>query len=118
MIILFLIVAIIGTLVIVKLNSPEYKGKTGEKLVAERLEIIDGYKHILNDIMLNDNGKSRQIDHIAITEYGVYIKHRRKARSRGIKLLLKSDKRYCTKCKFCAIRYRSKIYGLPLQVSF
>ena len=73
MIILFLIVAIIGTLVIVKLNSPEYKGKTGEKLVAERLEIIDGYKHILNDIMLNDNGKSRQIDHIAITEYGVYI---------------------------------------------
>ena len=73
MIILFLIVAILGTLVIVKLNSPEYKGKTGEKLVAERLEIIDGYKHILNDIMLNDNGKSRQIDHIAITEYGVYI---------------------------------------------
>ena len=73
MMVLFIIIVIVFILVIGKLNSPGYKGKTGEKLVAERLEIIDGYKHILNNIMLNDNGKSRQIDHIAITEYGVYI---------------------------------------------
>lgn len=51
----------------------EDKGKDGEKQVAERLSIITGHKHILNDIMLNDNGKTRQIDHIAITEYGVYV---------------------------------------------
>lgn len=70
---LFIVVAVVGAILIVKLNSPNYKGKSGEKLVANRLDIIDGHKYIMNDIMINDNGKSRQIDHIAITEYGVYV---------------------------------------------
>lgn len=70
---LFIVMIILFFFIIMKLNSPEYKGKNGEKLVAERLEIIDGYKYIFNNIMINDNGKSRQIDHIAITEYGVYV---------------------------------------------
>lgn len=71
---IFLIIFIIlSVLLILKLNTNDFKGKSGEKLVAERLDIIDGYKYILNNIMFNDNGKSRQIDHIAITEYGIYI---------------------------------------------
>ena len=50
-----------------------YKGKQGEKAIAILLENINGYKFIINNIMINDNGKSRQIDHIAITEYGVFV---------------------------------------------
>lgn len=55
------------------IESANFKGKSGEKMVAERLEILDGDKYIINNIMINDNGKSRQIDHIAITEYGVFV---------------------------------------------
>lgn len=54
------------------INDKE-KGKLGEKIVASELEKINGDKKILNDIMINDQGKSRQIDHIAITEYGVFV---------------------------------------------
>lgn len=70
---LFIFTAIIGIIFAVILNSPSYKGKSGEKIVAERLENIDGHKYIINNIMINDNGKSRQIDHISITEYGVFV---------------------------------------------
>ena len=71
---LFLItLLIVSGFLIHYLDLNSLKGKSGEKLVAERLEIIDGHKHILNNIMINDNGKSRQIDHIAITKYGIFV---------------------------------------------
>lgn len=70
--IIFLIV-IYTTIFLLQQYMPKYKGKVGEKIVAEDLEKIDGYKHIINNVMINDNGKSRQIDHIAITEYGVFV---------------------------------------------
>jgi len=71
--IFLLIIVFLLALALIKLNSPEFKGKSGEKLVAERLDIISGYKHIMNDVIFDDNGQSRQVDHIAITEYGVYV---------------------------------------------
>ena len=49
----YVIIVIIGLFIIIKVNSPEYKGKSGEKLVAERLNIINGYKYIFNNIILN-----------------------------------------------------------------
>lgn len=73
MLIILAIVITIILIIIVSLNPSYFKGKSGEKLVAERLDIIDGYKYIINNIMINENGKSRQIDHIAITEYGVFV---------------------------------------------
>lgn len=73
MLLFFIILIIISSFLIHYLDFNNLKGKSGEKLVAERLEIIDGHKHIINNIMINDNGKSRQIDHIAITKYGVFI---------------------------------------------
>ena len=62
----------------VKKNEPritkeEYKGREGEKETIIFLNQINGYKQVINNIMLNDTGKTRHIDHIAITERGVFV---------------------------------------------
>ena len=55
------------------INGDYSKGNIGERIVANILEQIPGNKRIINDIMLNDNGKSRQIDHIFISNKGVFV---------------------------------------------
>lgn len=73
-VLLFMIIIITALLLAILIsNSTTYKGKSGEKMVAERLDILDDPKYIMNNIMINENGKSRQIDHIAITKYGVFV---------------------------------------------
>ena len=68
-----IIAAIILVIVISYLNSPKNKGKNGEKIVAEVLSNINSNSKTINNISINDNGKSRQIDHIFISEYGVFV---------------------------------------------
>lgn len=72
---MFIYLVVLMTLVIIAviLKSPQYKGKCGEDIVKKILETMKGYHHIINNIMFNDNGKSRQIDHIAITRQGVFV---------------------------------------------
>ena len=50
-----------------------YKGEIGEVSVARKLGQLNEYKKIINDIYINDQGKSRQIDHIVITKHGVFV---------------------------------------------
>lgn len=70
---IYMIVFIILLVILAKLKSPQYKGKCGENIINQILQQMDGYKYVLNDIMINDNGKSRQIDHIFVSEYGVFV---------------------------------------------
>ena len=70
---MILMIIVFVLLVFLAKNSNTTKGKVGEKIVASILEEIQGYKKIINNIMINDNGKSRQIDHILINGKGVFI---------------------------------------------
>lgn len=70
---IYAIVFIILVVIVSKLNSPQYKGKYGENVISQALKEIEGYNYVVNNIMLNDNGKSRQIDHIFVSEYGVFV---------------------------------------------
>lgn len=54
-------------------NTAKYKGKSGEKIVANYLDAIQGEKRLIHNVILEENGKTRQIDHIAITEHGVFV---------------------------------------------
>jgi hypothetical protein len=48
------------------------KGKMGEHLVKKYLKMLgDNYK-IFNDIYLDDHGKSVQIDHVVISQFGIF----------------------------------------------
>lgn len=56
-------------------ESPENKGKEGEEVVKEAL--IQVFKNtkgfIFNDILVEYNGKITQIDHVVISEKGVFV---------------------------------------------
>lgn len=70
---IYSITFIILLVILIKLRSPQYKGKCGENIVNKILQQMDGDRYVLNNIMINDNGKSRQIDHIFVSEYGVFV---------------------------------------------
>lgn len=56
-------------------ESPEYKGKEGEEVVKEALvQVFSNTKgFIFNDILVEYNGKITQIDHVVISEKGVFV---------------------------------------------
>lgn len=71
---MLLFVVLIAIIIILAVyNSPNFKGRDGERIVAEKLENVEGKKYVINNIMINDNGKSRQIDHILISEHGIFV---------------------------------------------
>ncbi|MBP5307672.1 MAG: NERD domain-containing protein, partial [Clostridia bacterium] len=54
--------------------TAEEKGNYGESLVANELRsIADADFAMLNDIIVVTDGKSHQIDHVAINRYGVFV---------------------------------------------
>lgn len=57
------------------LSSPKTKGRIGENQVADILgDCKDGSQYVINDLLFIDNkGSSRQIDHIVINEYGIWV---------------------------------------------
>ena len=46
----------------------------GEKIVAKRLKRLPTDKYrVINDLLLQNNGYSSQIDHVVVSEYGVFV---------------------------------------------
>ena len=75
-IILLILVIILLTILIIKLcsNSPKSKGKEGERQVAKYLSNLPSKKYIvLNNILLQNNYHSTQIDHIVFSVYGIFV---------------------------------------------
>lgn len=57
------------------MKSPKIKGKIGETSLSLQLKRLDeeSYK-LINDIYLDKgNGKTTQIDHVVISEYGIFV---------------------------------------------
>ncbi len=53
---------------------PELKGKVGEELVANHLKGLPQEKyHVFNDVLLEIGNTSSQIDHIVVSEYGLFV---------------------------------------------
>lgn len=68
---LWVIIIIVLTYRILK---PKIKGFMGEKTVSAILSMLDKEKYMLiNDVMVEYNGKTSQIDHVVISNYGVFV---------------------------------------------
>lgn len=67
------ILAIVGLFVLAIVWAGS-KGKRGEKHVAVRLSHLpkEEYK-VINDLLLQSNGYSSQIDHVVISVYGIFV---------------------------------------------
>ena len=53
-------------------NSPEQKGKRGEKQVHKILSMLPPEYHVLDDVVLETSNGTTQIDHIIVSKYGVF----------------------------------------------
>jgi len=51
-----------------------FRGKTGELSVNVRLQLLpsDEYK-VINDLLIGNNGRTSQIDHVVVSEYGIFV---------------------------------------------
>jgi len=68
---LWLLLIVVGAL---DLFMPKIKGSFGEKSVALMLSSLDGTKYkVINNIMLQVGNKTTQIDHLVISNYGVFV---------------------------------------------
>lgn len=73
--IVFIIIAVFILLsIIAGRRASRSLGELGEKRVAKRLSKLpkDRYR-IINDLLLQDNKYSSQIDHVVISEYGIFV---------------------------------------------
>lgn len=73
----FIVVSIIAALIvigIVFIRTPQGRGIVGELVVRIILgKTKEGEKYVINNLMLVDNGKSSQIDHVLINQNGVFV---------------------------------------------
>lgn len=73
--ILIIAVVILGLALFIKLKLPVLIGRSGEKFVSRELHRLDTVHYkILNDLMLSSRGNSitTQIDHIVVSNYGIF----------------------------------------------
>ena len=76
LIIIFLVLFFALIILSIVLKTPTAKGKIGERKVSKRLNKLarkyGGY--VIDDVMIpGENGKTSQIDHIYISEYGIFV---------------------------------------------
>ncbi|WP_368293092.1 NERD domain-containing protein [Dehalobacter sp. TBBPA1] len=57
-----------------RLFRPKIKGMLGEKTISVILSRLDKNKYkVINDLMLNHSGKTSQIDHVIVSNFGVFV---------------------------------------------
>jgi len=57
-----------------RLFKPKIKGIIGEKTISVFLSRLDPTKYkVINDLMLRTDGKTSQIDHVVISNYGIFV---------------------------------------------
>lgn len=58
----------------ISIFKPKIKGFLGEKAVSVILSRLGSQKYrVFNDVMLNINGKTSQIDHLVVSNYGLFV---------------------------------------------
>lgn len=66
-------VAILAITLYLKFNQAKIKGKRGERKVASIIHSLPNDYYSFNDVYLDSNGTSVQIDHIVISQFGIFV---------------------------------------------
>ena len=71
----FIITPILFFIVLIYLafNRKKITGKLGEKIVGLNLKKLPDEYRIFNDVYIQENGFSTQIDHLVISPYGIFV---------------------------------------------
>lgn len=69
-----ILLLVISGLIVAGIFAPQIKGVIGEKTVSAILHFLDSSKYlVVNNIVLNTGGRTAQIDHIVISDFGVFV---------------------------------------------
>lgn len=68
-----LLLLIIGAIVFLRLNQANIRGRRGERRVSSRLFSLPSEYHVFNDVHIEVQGRSVQIDHIVASRYGIFV---------------------------------------------
>lgn len=69
-----LLISLIIIAVVLKKLTPRMHGIIGERTVTSFLSVLDPKKYlIINDLMIENDGKTSQIDHVVISNYGIFV---------------------------------------------
>ena len=69
-----IIIVIVLALLNVIFSSATFKGKRGEKIVEKYLKKLNEEEYkVINDLMVNTENGTSQIDHIVVSVYGVFV---------------------------------------------
>ena len=112
--ILFLL-AVVGLIVFFCwYNSPQQKGKRGEKRVHDILsQLPDGY-HVLDDVVLETEKGTTQIDHVVVSKYGVFAIETKNYRG---DIYGDDNRQQWTQIIVTEVRYRRKWYKTYTHVT-
>lgn len=70
----WLLLLVVVLILVYQLFRARIKGKFGEKKVALILSLLNSSNYkVLNDVVLDTNGRTSQIDHIVISDYGIFV---------------------------------------------
>lgn len=68
-----LLLLIIGAIVFLRLNQANIRGRRGERRISSRLFSLPSEYHVFNDVYIEVQGHSVQIDHIVVSRYGIFV---------------------------------------------
>jgi hypothetical protein len=65
---------IVLTAAVYKIFKPRIKGVVGEQTTAFKLSRLNRAKYkVINNLVLNVSGKTSQIDHVIISDFGIFV---------------------------------------------
>ncbi|WP_407928572.1 NERD domain-containing protein [Alkalihalobacterium elongatum] len=71
---LFFAPVLILAIILYAIFKPQIKGYLGERTIATFLSQLDRDKYtVINDVVLNVAGKTSQIDHVIVSNYGIFV---------------------------------------------
>lgn len=68
-----ILIILLVLILIIRFNYAKIRGWLGEKSVAAILKLLPAEYTIFNDVYIDENGKSSQIDHVVFSPYGVFV---------------------------------------------
>ena len=69
---LIILVILVIVLIFARLNIAKIKGERGEKKVRSILKKLPSGYHVLNDVVLEPDSGTTQIDHVVVSKFGVF----------------------------------------------
>ena len=63
----------IALIIFLRLNKANIRGRMGERRVSSRLSSLPNGYDVYNDVYIEVQGRSVQIDHVVISRYGVFV---------------------------------------------